>query len=241
MASILRVNSFQWTQSLPSINRNKVGVVCAIALIIFKIVWSQNDPYAYAYRARCALNTGIKRAYSYLSGHSFENPQTWGVNLSSDYFCKCLRFIKLHSSPVFIAESAAFNGSCDVSKLNLDTPVAIPVIVQAGQPGAHMVLFMTQKEGDTLHIEFYDAKARSIYDPTNQDAYEIFDRLKQRCTKHTFKQLHQPFQYDCHSCGAFSWWFFEEKLKGRTFEEIRDGKRPNIEEYRSAIIEEVKK
>lgn len=222
--------------SLPKNKRNLAKTVCVLAILAIGARQSQTAPRSYAYQLRCGLNTTAKKVFSALSGYPLRLPSTVGTQFNSSTLVGCLQAIN-HEGFAHICELAAFTGTADVTTFPSDKRyIVIPVVVE-GIMGNHITLLFCENQLDgSLSIEFYDGKALPIDDPKNKNAEVIYTSLKSKHPQHTFKELQKPIQFDAHNCGAYVCWFSEQRLSGKTFEEIQNGPAPAIEQYRAALL-----
>jgi hypothetical protein len=213
---------------------------CAAAVLARGLRQSQTSVDSCAYKLRCAINTVAKRAFAFVFQKTLQGCYKWGSFFTTTVLENCLKHIAKQpaSSPVHICTSASHREA----QLDLDYDIpstsslfAYPVVVE-GTMEQHITLFFVEKKGDQVSIEFYDSKALAVNHPKNQHAQQILSQLQEKFPSNTLKQLTRPIQFDGHNCGAYVCWFMEQRLAGKTFEEIRDGAAPDIEQYRQQLI-----
>lgn len=122
-----------------------------------------------------------------------------------------------------------------LSKAKQDKQFLVFPLVVEGIFGNHITLLLAEKNKDgTWNIEFYDGKAIPIDDPKNVKAHLLYQQFDPQSIK-SFKQLTTPLQFDGHNCGAFVCWFAEQRLQGRSFEQIAASS-VDIESYRADLL-----
>lgn len=219
------------------IKSHKTLSTMALGVVGFALLkQSQYNSNSYAYTARCGVNTACKMLYSKVFQRSLKGlpEEKSGALIGTSFLEKALQ--KIAGSSAEVCMSAAFDQArFDSSNFPEQNDYFVCPVSVEGVLGKHITLLFIDKK--TNCIEFYDSKALSIEHPKNSSAKTYVNQLKLLFPNSSFKELEYPIQFDGHNCGAYVCWFAEQRLSGNTFEQIQQMRAPNIEQYRSQLIQ----
>jgi hypothetical protein len=221
----------------------------------------ESTPSSFFHTIKCGVNTAAKLALSvlqvekappeYLSADQKKamiNLDQWGHQFTASTLNTVLKEMhKGYEKSLTLAHVGTFHGFFKKvdgegqeiqvdERRNFSKFLAIPYIVQ-GTLGNHIALLLVERIAPgkpDVRVEFYDGKALPIDHLKNQHVKGIYDNLGQTFNIVSFHQLKTPVQFDGHNCGALICWFIEQRLRGKTLEEIQ-AQKPDMEEYRSYL------
>jgi len=123
-------------------------------------------------------------------------------------------------------------------KVEFERFLAIPCRVK-GWFIDHITLLLIEKKTDgSYHLEFFDSKGYSIL--RNHHANLLKDNLMMLYPIASVTDNARWLQWDGYNCGIYLCWYLEQRLKGKTAEELYKLPAPNIEAYRKELAQRLK-
>ncbi|HUD01431.1 MAG TPA: hypothetical protein VMR37_03835 [Rhabdochlamydiaceae bacterium] len=170
--------------------------------------------------------------------NTIERLKTPGDPLTpSTLFC-CFDLFKALQPLEYVRSPSANLENLLEKKVEFERFLAIPCRV-TGWTIDHITLFLIEKKANgSYHLEFFDSKGYSIQ--SNHHANLLKDNLMKlySITSVTDNARWLQRWWDRYSCGIYICWYLEQRLKGKTAENMPA---PDIEAYRTDLAKRLRK
>jgi hypothetical protein len=194
----------------------------------------------YSYPAETNRSEGWREAeIDLFIGYAIPILRTPGASLSPSPLFGCMEFLSREfPNQLSLERSQTYSKNDRLTELlpAFNRFLAIPCL-DFGWTTDHIVLLLFEKNNDgTFNLEFFDSKGYTL--ELNAHARQIKNDLDKLYNIQTFTDVRKRFQviFDWHNCGAYITWYLEQRLRGKTVQEIRQ-LTPDIEAYRLGLAE----
>lgn len=165
--------------------------------------------------------------------------ETKGALLSAPTLFHCLNFFSKSLQPLSfeIAPSLRHETILD-NTVEFERFLVIPCL-EKGWFVDHITLFLIEKMTDgSYHLEFFDSKGYSIW--MNQHAKLLKKNIMTLYLIASATDNSRWLQWDIYNCAIFLCWYVENRLLGKTPQEMYYLSAPDIEAYRTTLAQRLR-
>jgi hypothetical protein len=157
--------------------------------------------------------------------------ETKGALLSTSTLFHCLSFFNKTLQPLTFEKSPSLRHEILLDqKAEFEKFLAIPCLVK-GWLVDHITLILIEKTTDgSYHLEFFDSKGYPIW--MNQHAKLLKNNIMALYPIASETDNARWLQWDIYNCGVHLCWYIEQRLSGKTSQEMYNLPAPDIEDYR---------
>jgi hypothetical protein len=165
--------------------------------------------------------------------------ETQGALLNTSTLFYCLNFFSKTLQPLTFEKSPSLRHEMLLdSQIEFEKFLAIPCLVK-GWTVDHITLLLIEKNSDgSNHLEFFDSLGYPIW--MNQHAKLLRNNLRTLYPLASETDNARWLQWDSYNCAVHISWYIEQRLKGKTSQQVYNLPAPDIEAYRIELAKRLR-